>query len=478
MEDAVIDPTAKPTPDHAAVATAPTSPATPARVSRRALLGGGAGLAGLGAVLGAGLLLTERSPGQLVDERQRAAHLLRRAGFSPTTSAVDAAVKAGVNATTDSLLHPERTSDAALEARLTADAFDLTKVEQLRRWWLVRMSATQRPLLEKMTLFWHGILTTSYRKQGKNYNLVSAQNAFLRSHALGNLRDLLIGISRDGAMLKWLDGSGSSKAHPNENYARELMELFTMGVGNYTETDVRELARALTGWYVDAAGQVSFRPRAHDTTVKTFLGQTGNLGLEEAIDIILAQPATPRYLATRMWEYFVYPGPSAADLKPVVDAYHHSNHDIGAMMAALLGSPQFFSNRAYRALVKSPVELMAGVTRQIGVSLDPNDFAVMEAMGQALFDPPNVAGWPGGSAWLSTGTWMARMRWLLAVSQNHAHSIHLDSVDHTAALMVDGNISSGARQAISDYVKSVGSKASSSPDLFFLVAATPEYQLS
>lgn len=473
-----------PTLDSAVPAAAP--PASIA-VSRRTMIGGGAGLAGLGALLGVGFLLKEQAAGQLTDERQRAAHLLRRTGFAPARGEVDAVVKNGIQISTDALLHPEGTSDTALEARLAVDHFDLAATEQLRRWWLVRMAATTRPLTEKMTLFWHGLLTSSYRKTGKNYDLMYVQNQFLRQHSLGNLRDLVIGISKDGAMLKWLDGTSSSKAHPNENYARELMELFTMGVGNYTETDVRELARALTGWYVDATGAVSFRPRAHDSGIKTILGHTGTFGLEEAVDIILANPATPKHLATKMWEFFVYPLPSAADLQPVIDAYKSSHYEIRAMMAAILASPQFYSNRAYRALVKSPTELVAGVSRQFGLSLDPNAFLAMSTMGQSLFDPPNVAGWPGGADWLSTGGWMARMRWLLAVSAEHQTAIKVasgaasppDAVDHAVTTMLDGFISSGARQAITDHLESTGAQGTqAASDLFFLLAATPEYQLS
>jgi uncharacterized protein (DUF1800 family) len=467
--------------------TAATTASAPSSVSRRTLVGGGAGLAALGGLLGAGLLLKERADGLVVDERQRAAHLLRRAGFSPTAAEVDTAVKAGTAVTTDLLLHPERVDDSALESRLAADAFDLARIDQLRSWWLVRMTATRRPLAEKMTLFWHGILTSSYRKQGRTYDLMATQNQFLRRNALGNLRDLLVGISKDGAMLKWLDGTGSTRKNPNENYARELMELFTMGVGNYTETDVRELARAMTGWYVDSNGTVAFRPAAHDSGTKTFLGHTGDLGLEEAIAIILAHPATPKHLATRMWEFFVYPGPSAGDIKPLVDAYQQSRHDIRAMMAALLGSPQFYSNRAYRALVKSPTELGVGVARQFGVKLDAADLPAIEAMGQALFDPPNVAGWAGGADWLSTGAWMARMRWLLSTSHKDGASLQTlasatrpeDAVDRAVRAMLDGNSSDGARQAIVDHLHASGTQAPAwASDLFFLVAATPEYQLS
>jgi uncharacterized protein (DUF1800 family) len=264
------------------------------------------------------------------------------------------------------------------------------------------------------------------------------------------------------------------------------MELFTMGVGNYAESDVRELARALTGWYVDPAGAVSFRPKSHDGGIKTLLGHTGNLGLEEAVDVILAQPATSRHLATRMWEFFVYPGPSDADLQPVIDAYHHSHHDIRAMMEAVLRSRQMYSNRAYRALVKSPVELVAGAFRQLGLKLDPNDFQAMDAMGQALFDPPNVAGWPGGADWLTTGAWMARVRWLLAVSRRDPAARRAGgggeipaAVDRAARVMLDGNLTPGARQAIADHLQaSHRPGGDATPDLFFLLAGTPEYQLA
>src|ERR1700694_206547 len=261
-------------------------------MSRRQLIGAG-GVAGLGGVLGLNYWVRgQQSQGEITDNSQRVGHLLRRVGFGPTSAELAAAARAGVASTTDRLLHPERQDDSALESKLSQAALDLSKVEQLRQWWLMRMAYTQRPLQEKMTLFWHGLLTSSFRKQGRSYNLMLTQNQFLRQHALGNLRDMLIGITKDGMMLKWLDGTANNKVRPNENYARELMELFTMGVGNYTETDVREAARSLTGWAVDAAGTVTFRERAHDSGSKTFLGHTGNLGVEEVVDIILAQPAT------------------------------------------------------------------------------------------------------------------------------------------------------------------------------------------
>ncbi|MDP9326025.1 MAG: DUF1800 domain-containing protein, partial [Candidatus Dormibacteraeota bacterium] len=434
-------------------------------IRRRSLLGA-AGVAGLGGAIGLGFWLRERATGSMTTDRQKATHLLRRAGFAPSPAEVDAAMHAGLAATTDSLLHPQSVDDGKLEASLASTKLDLTNVTQLRQWWLTRMVETRRPLQEKMTLFWHGILTSSYRKQGQARDLVHVQNDLLRANALGNLRDMLIGITKDGMMLRWLDGTGSSKAHPNENYARELMELFTMGAGNYTESDVREGARALTGWAVGQDGSVRFNARALDDGAKTFLGKTGNLGVDEVVDAILAQPATPKYIARRMWEFFAYGGPSDGDIQPIVDAYNQTHGDIRAMMGALLTSPAFFSDKAHRALVKSPAELVAGLNRQLGLPVSRAQAGAGEGMGQALFDPPCVAGWPGGAAWLSTGSWMARVRYLLTVSGDAQAALARAAADagaktpeaavgHLADVMLEGSLTAGARQAVVDHAGAI-----------------------
>ncbi|MFY9614598.1 MAG: DUF1800 domain-containing protein [Candidatus Dormiibacterota bacterium] len=471
--------------------TTPTGPG----IRRRSLLGA-AGVASAGGAIGLGFWLRERAASGMTTDRQKATHLLRRAGFAPSPAEVDAAMHAGLSATTDSLLHPERVDDGKVEASLAAAKLDLTNVAQLRQWWLTRMVETRRPLQEKMTLFWHGVLTSSYRKQGQAKDLVHVQNDFLRGHALGNLRDVLIGITKDGMMLRWLDGTGSSKVHPNENYARELMELFTMGVGNYTEADVREGARALTGWAVAQDGSVRFNARAHDDGSKTFLGKTGNLGVDEVIDAIMAQPATPKYIARRMWEFFAYAAPSDGDIQPIVDAYNQTHGDIRAMMGALLASPAFFSDKAYRALVKSPAELVAGLNRQLGLPVSRAQAGAGEGMGQALFDPPSVAGWPGGAAWLSTGSWMARMRYLLTLSGDAQAAMGRAAADagvktpeaavsHMADVMLEGSLTDGARQAIVDHAAAIVKDLGGGPlspqavaDAVFLLAATPEYQLA
>lgn len=440
------------------------------RFNRRHALG----LVGLGAVAtaGAAFAVAEYAGRRAGTPQAQAAHLLRRAGFAPSQAEVSAAVAAGIPATIDTLVAPQKVDDAALEAALAAQSFDFTRAADLRRWWLTRMATTRRPLLEKMTFFWHGLLTSSVTKAGKG-DLLYVQNQFLRAHALGGLRDLLVGISQDGAMLRWLDGTGSHKAHPNENYAREFMELFTMGVGNYTQADVTAAARAFTGWAVNPQEQVIFRPLAHDTGTKTFLGHTGNLGLTDVVDIVLAHPATPRYLAGRLWSFFAYPNPSDADLAPVMEAYRTTNGNIAAMVGAVLRSPAFASARAYRALVKSPTELIAGFARQLGLPVTAVEAEAGTAMGQALFDPPNVAGWPGGAAWISTGSWLSRMHYLLTRSRPAAAGAPA-SVDALLALMVDGDLAPDARNAITAHAGA----GPASGDLVFLAAATPEYQLA
>ena len=461
------------------------------RIERRTALG----LAGAGAIAaaaGAGHAYARRSSHPLTSETVQIGHLLRRAGFAPTTAELAEAVAAGASETLRRVLHPESVDDSVINAQLAAQTVDFHTIRDVRRRWLLRMAGTRRPLVEKMTLFWHGLLTSDYRKIGGGALLVQFQNELLRARCLGSLRELLMGISTDRAMLRFLDGDNSQRAKPNENYAREFMELFTMGLGHFTQGDVVAASRALTGWYVTGYGPqggVGFRPGYHDPGVKTFLGHTGNLGLSDVVDIVLAHPATPRYLARRMWTFFAYPDPSEADLGPVIDAYHASHGTIAAMVEAVFRSPAFFSPRAYRALVKSPVELVVGLARQLSLPIDDSAALGAEDMGQGLFAPPSVAGWPGGPAWLSTGAWMARLRYLLA--RTGQPDLHVPAatglapgaapgqlVDGLLALMVDGQVSSAARSALDEHAAQPVGGPALAAELAFLVVATPEYQLA
>jgi uncharacterized protein (DUF1800 family) len=410
----------------------------PARgVSRRALLiGAGVGAVGLGAA-GAGIgavLLNHPQTGEhqatlpdlLASDAAKINHLLRRAGFGPTPAEIGDYLSGGVQGSIDRLLNFAAIPDD-LDSRLAAIQFDFTNAQDLIRWWLMRMIYSKHSLEEKMTLFWAGVLTSSFAKIGKkdNYPYLIAQNNLLRGKGLGRFDDLIHDISIDPAMLWWLDGRTSTGKSPNENYARELMELFTLGLAdvhgnpNYTQDDVHQGALALAG-YVDQNGRGVLVPSRRYTGQVTYLGKTGNLGLDDVVKLVCAHPATGRFIAWRMWRFFAYNTTlDDAVLQPLADAYYKNDHNIGAMVRAMLGSPDFFSAKAYRGRLKSPVEFFVSSIRALGLEVGYNDLksapAVQQQMGQVLFDPPNVSGWDGdkdSSNWLGTQNWMTRVNFI------------------------------------------------------------------
>ena len=494
------------------------------RVSRRTLMVG-AGVVGLASVaVAAGFTVHnltashEANAGQ-VGDTQKFAHLLRRAGFGAGPGDVATYSALGINGAVDRLLNFDKISNAALDQRITAANFDYSNFADIQTWWLTRMLYSAHPLEEKMTLFWHGLLTSSVTKVGgkKGYPLLKQQNDFLRQNAFGRFDDLLAGITIDPAMLIWLDGNRSVKGSPNENFAREEMELFSMGVGNYTQTDIEQSARALTGWVINpTTGQAVLRPQFHDNSSKTFLGQTGNFDYKDIARIICAQAVTPKFLSARLWRFFAYENPSAADIQPLVDAWHKSNHSIKAMMQALLTSPAFYSTKAYRSRVKSPAEFIVGGFRNLGLGgieqAGKKLLAAMNIMGQTLYDPPNVAGWPGDQVsanWVNTGAWMTRVNTINALVdymsaspdfnkqlQADIQKQKIDSADklitYVLTQLIDGQIDSPRRQMLVDYVN--GSSAggtdrltlyggktisgNSVRGLYYLIMSMPEYQLN
>ncbi|HKW23432.1 MAG TPA: DUF1800 domain-containing protein, partial [Ktedonobacterales bacterium] len=404
-------------------ATIPAS--SPGRASlrgvsrRKALIGAGAGAVGLG-LLGTGaaaFLSRQQSSGSATlygNDAAQIGHLLRRAGFGPSPSDLQQYLSLGVSGAIDKLLNFSGVSNAALDAQMNALNLDFTKRQDLIRWVLLRMIYSPRPFEEKLTLFWHGVLTSSFTKVGGNTRLpfMIQQNQLLRAKGLGKFDDLMYAITIDPAMLYWLDGRLSSGHSPNENYSRELMELFTMGIGNYTQDDVHQGALALTGWVVRADG-AHYVPSRHYNGSVTFLGHTSPMTVEDVIKIVCAHPATGTHIARRMWSFFVYDNPSPQDLKPLADAYYKHDHSIAAMVRAMFSSPTFFSAQAYRARVKSPLEFVAGAIRALGLDSNATGLATaLNAMGQIPLDPPNVAGWPGdgaSGAWMSTQAWVTRI---------------------------------------------------------------------
>jgi len=289
---------------------------------------------------------------------------------------------------------------------LRANALETRRVAL---WWADRMVATPRPLEEKMTLFWHGHFATSETKV-RDYRKLLLQNQTLREHATGNFRDLLLAVMRDPAMLVYLDNGQNVKDHPNENFGRELLELFTMGVGNYTERDIREASRAFTGWTNDV---LEFRVdrEKHDDGIKEFLGQRGAFDGDDIVDIILAQPVTAEFISTKIYRFFVREVPSATTKTRLARVFRKADYEVKPLLRAIYLSRDFYSSPSVATQIKSPVQLLVSTYRKLGLAGAPTipDFnAQTRRLGQALLYPPNVAGWSGGRTWITPATLLER----------------------------------------------------------------------
>ncbi len=346
----------------------------------------------------------------MLDEHElRIAHLHRRAGFGLSRAELAEATKRGFDACVDELLHPERVDDP-LEARLKeleGELFDLTVLEDAQAWWLYRMRHTRRPLLEKLTLFWHGHFATGASKVDRAAWMV-AQNRMLRERAFGRFEDLVTAVARDPAMLIWLDNTQSTKAQPNENWARELLELFTLGIGNYAESDVPEIARAFTGWK-QRDGSFFFDEKDHDGGRKTILGQSFDWNGDDVLRALAHHPATAKRLAHKLVAFFVTDRGHAELEERLARRYLESGGDLRAVMETLLRSSEFVSDDALRAKVKSPAEFVVGAMRELDAGVPLRSLTpLMTRMGQALFNPPAVDGWAGGLAWITTATLFER----------------------------------------------------------------------
>jgi uncharacterized protein (DUF1800 family) len=288
---------------------------------------------------------------------------------------------------------------------------------ELRTWWLAEMLSTPTPFTEKMTLFWHNHFATSQQKVRVAYPMYR-QNTLFRQHAFGNFGVLLREISKDPAMLVYLDGAQNRRGMPNENFAREVMELFTLGEGNYSERDIKEVARAFTGWSIDLdAGEFRFRRMQHDDGEKTIFGQTGKFNGDDVVTLLLKHEKTAEFIVRKLWTEFVSDTLDPADareIKRIAAIFRESGYELKPTMRALLLSPSFWQQKNRATLVKSPIELVVGSLRQFRVEVeDPAPFAVItRQLGQDLFGPPNVKGWPGGEAWLTTTTLLARKGFL------------------------------------------------------------------
>jgi uncharacterized protein (DUF1800 family) len=348
--------------------------------------------------------------------RREAERLLWRAGFGPRPGEAARVAKKGMRRAVDDLLHPPK---VRLRGRgPTADNGEPLSPKDAwghdHLWWLDRMVRSNQQLVERMTLVWHDWFATSNAGVGSQKWMLN-QNYLLRRNALGDFETLLVGVTKDPAMLIWLNGRDNTKWSPNENYAREMMELFTLGAGRgYTEQDVREQARALTGWrndWVEGLGDVNFRydPDRHDTGVKLIFGKRGNFGWQDAPRLCIRNPAHASYFVRRLWSYFIPTPPSASTERALRRLYKGSGYRIRPVVGAILKHPQLY--RGPRML-KPPVVQVAGMLRARRRPVDTGAWAwISEIEGQRLFYPPNVAGW-NEDRWLDTSTF--RGRWMSA----------------------------------------------------------------
>jgi uncharacterized protein (DUF1800 family) len=367
-----------------------------------------------------------------------AAHLLNRAGFSGPPDEIEQLADLSYDQAIASLLDYERIPDSTpdpvwakpdpehmrelRDSIKTATPDERRMIQQqesktqymrmieLRGWWLNRMAKGPRPFQEKMVLFWHGHFATSFEKVRDAYYMWR-QNELFRRLATGNWEQLLTEAGKDPAMLIWLDQAQSRKEHPNENFAREVMELFSLGEGHYTEKDVTEGARALTGWSLDRLDQkYIYRPFFHDDGEKTFLGATGNLNGDDVMAQIVAQPQAARFITAKLWNYFAGQPPSEELNEALAAVFWENGGDFKPFLRVMLRSEEFYDPSIVRNEVKSPVQWLVGSVRMLECDLPPAliSWGMTRQLGQDLFAPPNVKGWDGGITWITTNTLLTR----------------------------------------------------------------------
>lgn len=286
----------------------------------------------------------------------------------------------------------------------------LRDLQEMRYDWLKRMASGSRPLQEKLTLFWHGHFATSAVKVKDAYFMWLQIDTFRRKGS-GNWLDLLEATATDPAMLIWLDQAQSRKQHPNENFARESMELFALGEGHYTEKDVTEAARAMTGWSLDRPNEeYIYRPRVHDEGIKTVLGKTGNLNGRDVLELIVAQPQAARFITGKLWKFFASENPNPQLVDAMADAFRANGNNFAPFLRTLFSSEEFYSDTVMHSQIKSPVQWLISTVRTLQRDLPPPIVAtqMIKTLGQDLLVPPNVKGWDGGLSWITTNTLLAR----------------------------------------------------------------------
>ncbi len=384
-------------------------------------------------------------------DRIKAAHLLNRAGFGGTLAEIDKVMALGPQDALNWLmdfpdapadeqsptdlpdlssiggdypntfrelrkLYAGKTEEERKELRQKLMQLNRQAMEAIASWWMKHMTYGPHPFQEKLTLFWHGHFTTSAQDE-RSARLMWNQNELLRRYSLGNFAQFLRAISRDPAMLDYLNNQQNRKQHANENFAREVMELFTLGIGNYTEVDVKEGARAFTGWAHDGDRFV-FRKNDHDDGEKRFLGRRGKFDGDDILQIILQQPVCAVFVASKLYQYFVSETLDRSMAISLGNVFRESNYELRPLVRTILGSKIFYSADVIGSQIKSPIQLMMGTIRLLGLDMPPDRRLVgtLKQMGQVPLHPPNVKGWPGGRTWINTSTVFVRYNSALALA--------------------------------------------------------------
>lgn len=340
-------------------------------------------------------------------------YLARRAGFGMPEDRLQRAITLGLPDFLEQLLEDQRENNDFLSAELLlrqrAEASE--SIAHLRSWWFYRLYHSANPLKEKMSLLWHNHFATSHAKV-QSVTAMAQQNDVLRQHALGDFRDLLHAMSRDVAMLIWLDGNANRKRAANENFARELMELFSLGVGNYSEADIQEAARAFTGWHV-RQGKYWFNSSQHDDGIKKVFQRRGSFNGNDIVDLCLEHPACSRFVSYKLLRMFVCDQPLEGDVSALADTVKRNQYQLKPILRTLFSSQLFWNERSRTGLIKSPVDLAVGLHQSLAEAPDVSQLAsVCGELGQLLFEPPSVKGWEGGKLWINSAYFLRRANYI------------------------------------------------------------------
>jgi uncharacterized protein (DUF1800 family) len=337
-----------------------------------------------------------------------------------------------------------RRRELTAEERKERQQLSREGIRQLNLTWMHAMINSSAQLREKMAFFWHGHFAC------RTQNLLHQQQLInvIREKALGNFGDLLRGVSKSGAMINFLNNQQNRKDHPNENFAREVMELFTMGRGHYTEQDIKEAARAFTGWSALPSGEFIFRKFQHDTGVKTILGRKGNFQGEDVLQLLLEQKETARFITRKLWRFLVNDIPDESKIEKLAADFYQSGYQIMPLLESIFLSDWFYAPRHIGSILKSPVELIVGFRRMIPLELQREEAILLlqRALGQVLFYPPNVAGWPGGKNWIDSSSLLLRMRLPLLLTS--ADEFNVGAKDDDDVMMGLGKRGEGLLQLI------------------------------